>query len=125
MGMSRDLPGMECWLTLDEFGMSPRRAQKTPSVPTMDHSLMMDHLVAKLNAWIVQQDAPLILGSLAFQFGPSVGARFPLTRQLAPVALGGLGEAPLARQFAPFSLGVGTSSAAEHLTRQFAPLTLG
>jgi len=118
---------------------------------------MMDLLVTKLNARIVQQDradsgessdteaedstrqgdetpsskegealrrqdAPLILGSLASHFGPSEGSSFP--RQFAPLELG-LGEVPLVRQFAPLNLSVGAGSAAQNLTRQRAPLTLG
>jgi len=201
--MNRDLPGMECRHTLDEFAMSPQSGQQTPSLPTIAQSLMMDLLVTKLNARIVQQDradsgersgteaeastrrgdetpahslmmdllvtklnarivqqdradsgessgteaetsrrrgnetpsskegsvlrgqdAPLILGSLASHFGPSEGSSFPLTRQFAPLELG-LGEVPLVRQFAPLNLSVGASSAAQHLTRQRAPLTLG
>eukprot|EP00445_Apocalathium_hangoei_P087126 CAMPEP_0204217504 /NCGR_PEP_ID=MMETSP0361-20130328/78954_1 /ASSEMBLY_ACC=CAM_ASM_000343 /TAXON_ID=268821 /ORGANISM="Scrippsiella Hangoei, Strain SHTV-5" /LENGTH=209 /DNA_ID=CAMNT_0051182519 /DNA_START=73 /DNA_END=702 /DNA_ORIENTATION=- len=205
MAMNRDLPGMECRHTLDEFAMSPQSGQQTPSLPTIasslmidllvtklnacivqqdradsgssgteaeastrrgdetpSHNLMMDLLVTKLNARIVQQDradsressgkeaeastrrgaethsseegealrrqdAPLTLGSLEFQSGPSVDSCFPLTRQLAPLELGDLGEVPLVRQFAPLNLGVGANrhSAAQHLTRQRAPLTLG
>eukprot|EP00445_Apocalathium_hangoei_P003669 CAMPEP_0203850370 /NCGR_PEP_ID=MMETSP0359-20131031/6728_1 /ASSEMBLY_ACC=CAM_ASM_000338 /TAXON_ID=268821 /ORGANISM="Scrippsiella Hangoei, Strain SHTV-5" /LENGTH=174 /DNA_ID=CAMNT_0050766249 /DNA_START=141 /DNA_END=665 /DNA_ORIENTATION=- len=85
---------------------------------------------AETHSWKVgealrRQDVPLILGPLAFQSGPSVGSCFPLTRQFAPLELGGLGEVPLVRQFAPLNFGVGASNAAQHLTRQRAPLTLG
>mmetsp|Transcript_29178 Transcript_29178/g.93636 ORF Transcript_29178/g.93636 Transcript_29178/m.93636 type:complete len:243 (+) Transcript_29178:3-731(+) len=203
MAMNRDLPGMECRHTLDEFAMSPQSGQQTPSLPTIASSLMIDLLVTKLNACIVQQDradsgssgteaeastrrgdetpfhslmmdylvtklnarteqqeradsgerrgteaetskrrgdespsskggealrrqdVPLILASLAFQYGPSVGSSFPVTRQFAPLELGALGEVPLVRQFAPLNLSVGAGSAAQHLTRQRAPLTLG
>lgn len=71
-----------------------------------------------------RQDAPMILGSLNFHFGPSGGCCFPLVRQLAPLGLTGLGGVPLARQFAPLNLGV-SASAALHLTRQCAPMILG
>mmetsp|Transcript_98487 Transcript_98487/g.249973 ORF Transcript_98487/g.249973 Transcript_98487/m.249973 type:complete len:110 (-) Transcript_98487:107-436(-) len=66
-----------------------------------------------------RQDTPLILASLTFQYGPSVGSSFPLTRQFAPLEFGGLGEVPV-RQFARGNFGVGASSAAQH-----SPLTLG
>eukprot|EP00445_Apocalathium_hangoei_P066298 CAMPEP_0204112542 /NCGR_PEP_ID=MMETSP0361-20130328/3124_1 /ASSEMBLY_ACC=CAM_ASM_000343 /TAXON_ID=268821 /ORGANISM="Scrippsiella Hangoei, Strain SHTV-5" /LENGTH=318 /DNA_ID=CAMNT_0051062771 /DNA_START=25 /DNA_END=979 /DNA_ORIENTATION=- len=203
MAMNRDLPGMECRHTPDELAMSPQSGQQTPSLPTIAQSLMMDLLVTKLNASIVQQDradsgersgtdaetstrrgdetpsqslmmdllvtkvnawtveqdradsekssdmeaetstrqgdetpsskegealrrqdATLTLGSLHSHFGPSEGSSLPLTRQFEPLQLG-LGEVPLVRQFAPLNWSVGASSAAQHLTRQRAPLTLG
>jgi len=54
--MNRDLPGMECRHTLDEFAMSLQSGQQTPPLPTIAQSLMMDLLVTKMNACIVQQD---------------------------------------------------------------------